>query len=77
MGLDTQRLGRCRATRISLIKDHMRNPWTTKNPFMSARGHATAAAKRQDAPAQAEAAKHVIELWSGKSAPRSTTKKRR
>ena len=55
----------------------MRNPWTTKNPFMSARGQATAAAKRQDAPAQAEAAKHVIEFWSGKSASRSTKKKPR
>jgi uncharacterized membrane protein YqiK len=53
----------------------MRNPWTTKNPFMSARGQATAAAKRKVASAQAEAAKHVIDLWSGKTASPPTRKK--
>ena len=64
----------------------MRNPWTTKNPFMSvwlssanrvlgsARGHATAAAKRQVSTAQTEMAKQVIEFWSGKTA---TSKKRK
>jgi hypothetical protein len=58
----------------------MRNPWTTKNPFMSAwlsaanrtmgtaRGQATAVAKRQVATMQAEAAKQVIDFWSGKTA---------
>ena len=55
----------------------MRNPWTTKNPFMSARGQATTAAKRQAAPAQAEAAKRVIDSKSGKSASRLTRKKPR
>jgi hypothetical protein len=55
----------------------MRNPWTTKNPFISARGQATAAAKRQVAPGQAEAAKQVIDFRSGKSASRSTRKKPR
>jgi len=65
----------------------MRNPWTTKNPFMSiwlssankvmgsARGQATAAAKRQVASFQAEAAKQVIDFWSGK--PAQTAKKKR
>jgi uncharacterized membrane protein YqiK len=55
----------------------MGNPWTTRNPFMSARGQATAAAKRQVASAQAEGAKQLIEIWSGKSASRSTRKKPR
>lgn len=68
----------------------MRNPWTTKNPFMSiwlssankvmgsARGQATAAAKRQVASVQAEAAKQVIDFWSGKTtAPPSRKKKTR
>ena len=58
----------------------MRNPWTTKNPFMSAwlsaanrtmgtaRGQATAAAKQQVATMQAAAAKQVVDFWSGKTA---------
>lgn len=66
----------------------MRNPWTTKNPFMSvwlssankvmgsARGQATAAAKRQVASVQSEATKQVIDFWSGKTAP-SPRKKRK
>jgi hypothetical protein len=64
----------------------MRNPWTTKNPFLSvwlssanrvlgsARGHATAAAKRQVSTAQTEMTKQVIDFWSGKTA---TSKKRK
>ena len=67
----------------------MRNPWTTKNPFMSiwlssanklmgsARGQATAAAKRQVASIQAETARQVIDFWSGKATARPTTKKKR
>ena len=67
----------------------MRNPWTTKNPFMSvwlsaankvmgsARGHATAAAKRQVSAAQTEMAKQVIDFWSGKAATSSSRKKKR
>lgn len=59
----------------------MRNPMTTKNPFMSvwlssankvmgsARGQATAAAKRQAATMQADATKQILDFWSGKSAP--------
>ena len=65
----------------------MRNPWTTKNPFMSlwlssankamgsARAQATAAAKRQLATAQAEAAKQVVDFWSTKTKPPQSRKK--
>ena len=54
----------------------MRNPWTTKNPFMSvwlssankvantARGQAAAATKRHVATTQADLAKQVIDFWS-------------
>lgn len=68
----------------------MRNPWTTKNPAMSmwlsaanrvagsARGQATAAAKRQVAATQAEVARHIMDFWSGKaSLPLSKKKSRR
>jgi hypothetical protein len=58
----------------------MRNPWTTKNPAMSlwlsaanrvagsARGQATAAAKRQVAATQADMTRQIIDFWSGKAA---------
>ena len=67
----------------------MRNPWTTKNPFMSAwlsaankvagsaRGQATAAVKRQAASIQADAAKQVVDFWSGKATPAPARKKAR
>ncbi len=54
----------------------MRNPWTTKNPFMSAwlsganrvagaaRGQARAAAKREVASAQTEMSRQIIDFWS-------------
>lgn len=54
----------------------MRNPWTAKNPFMSAwlsaahtvgntaRGHATVAAQRQLAAMQADTAKQVADFWT-------------
>ena len=54
----------------------MRNPWTSKNPFMSmwlsaankaagtARGTATAAAKRQIATAQADAMRQFLDFWT-------------
>jgi len=70
------------------VEDDMRNPWTTKNPFMSiwlssankvmgsARGQATAAAKRQVASFQADAAKQVIDFWSGKTIAPPSRKKR-
>ena len=59
----------------------MRNPWTSKNPFMSmwlsaantsagtARGIAAAAAKRQIASAQADAMRQFLEFWT----PQATT----
>lgn len=65
----------------------MRNPWTTKNPFMSmwlssanrvagtARGQVAAAAKRQTMAVQAEAAKQLIDFWTGKAAPATARKK--
>ena len=70
----------------------MRNPWTTKNPFMSAwlssankamgsaRGQTAAATKRQVAAIQAETTQQVIDFWSGRSAPiaqTAPTKKKR
>ena len=67
---------------------HMRNPFATKNPFMSvwlssankvmgsARGQAPAAAKRQVAAVQAEAAKQVVDFWSAKAPSTSSRKKR-
>ncbi len=73
----------------------MRNPWTTKNPFMSAwlssankvmgsaRGQATAAAKRQVATTQADLTRQMIDFWSGggatvrATAARKAPKKRR
>jgi hypothetical protein len=63
----------------------MRNPWTTKNPFMSAwlsaanrtmgsaRGRATAEAKRQVAALHAEAAQQVVDFWSGKTTKTTKT----
>lgn len=57
----------------------MRNPWTTKNPYMSvwlsaanktmgsARGQATAEAKRQVAAIQAESVRQLVDFWSGKT----------
>ena len=65
----------------------MSNPWTTKNPFMSlwlssankamgsARAQTTAAAKRQLATAQAEAARQVVDFWSGTTKPPPSRKK--
>ena len=67
----------------------MRNPWTTKNPFMSAwlsaankvagsaRGHATAAAKREVAAVQADATRQIVDFWTGKSpAPKKKSARR-
>jgi hypothetical protein len=68
----------------------MRNPWTSKNPFMSmwlsaantsagtARGIAAAAAKRQIASAQADAMRQFLEFWAPQPATvRSRRKARR
>jgi len=66
----------------------MRNPWTTKNPFMSmwlsaanrtagsARGQATAAAKRNVATAQADVTRQMLDFWSGKSLTKAATRKK-
>ena len=68
----------------------MRNLFTSKNPFMSvwlssanrvmgsARGQATAAAKREAASLQAEATRQIVDFWSGKAAapPRKKKKSR-
>ena len=65
----------------------MRNPWTAKNPFMSAwlstanraagtvRGHAKAAAQREVAAMQTEATKQIVDFWTGAAA--GGTKKRK
>lgn len=67
----------------------MRNPWTSKNPFMSmwlsaanktagsARATATAAAKRQVATAQADATRQFLDFWAPKAAPAARKKARR
>ena len=67
----------------------MRNPWTTKNPFMSAwlsaankvagsaRGQAAAAAKRQVTTMQTEATKQMLDFWSGNTAAKAITGKKR
>jgi hypothetical protein len=68
----------------------MRNPWTSKNPFMSmwlsaanrsagtARGKATAAARRQVATAQADAMRQFLDFWAPLAAtPRPRKKARR
>lgn len=68
----------------------MRNPWTTKNPFMSAwlstankvmgsaRGQAKAAVTREATHIQADATKQVLDFWSGKtSATRPSSRRKR
>ena len=66
-----------------------RNPWTTKNPFMSAwlssankamgsaRGQTAAAAKHQGVAVQAETTQQAVDFWSDRSTPVATTKKKR
>lgn len=67
----------------------MNTPWTKKNPLMSmwlsaanktmgaARGQATSAAKRQVGAAQADAAKQIVDFWSGKTARAAVKRKTR
>ena len=67
----------------------MRNPWLSKNPFMSAwlstankvagsaRGQASAAAKRQATSLQNDLAKQVADFWSGKPAVAATPRKKK
>jgi hypothetical protein len=74
----------------STTKDPMRNPFMTRNPFMSAwlssantvmgaaRAQGTAAAKRQVTSMQGEAARQVLDFWSGKwIAPAKRTNRKR
>ena len=70
-------------------KVDMSNPWTKKNPLMSmwlsaanktmgaARGQATSAAKRQIGASQAEAARQIVEFWTGKPARAAVKRKSR
>ena len=67
----------------------MRNPWMKKNPLMSlwlssanvamgsARGHASAAARRQARTTMSTGAKQIVDFWSSVLEPRPTRKKRR
>ncbi len=72
------------------IWNHMRNPWLSKNPFMSAwlsaankvagsaRGQATAAAKRQATTVQNDMTRQIVDFWSGKAAvPASAPRKKK
>lgn len=64
---------------VGPIEDEMRNPWTSKNPFMSVwlstankvmgsvRGQAKAAVKRETANIQADATRQVLDFWSGRT----------
>lgn len=65
----------------------MPNPWTSKNPFMSlwlsaankaagtARGKATAAARRQIATAQTDTMRQFLDLWAPQAAPPRSRRK--
>lgn len=59
----------------------MKNPWTKKNPFLSmwlsgantvagsARGHATAAAKRQASAVTRSSQKQITDFWTAALTP--------
>lgn len=83
---------RCGAGGVMLLvltKGIMRNPWTSKNPFMSlwlsaanrsagvARGKATAAVKREMASAQADALRQIVDFWTPPAAKPAPRKKAR
>ncbi len=67
----------------------MKNPWIKKNPLMSmwlsgantiansARGHATAAAKRQATTLMTESTRQATDFWLSALTPKPATKKRR
>ena len=67
----------------------MRNPWISKNPFMSAwlsganhvasvmRVHANAAARREIVAAQAEMSRQIIDFWSSGPGLLDSTRRRR
>lgn len=72
--------------------DHMKNPWTKKNPFMSmwlsgansianrARGQATAAARREAGAVASRGMGDVLDFWSkalgAGTAAKRTTRKK-
>ena len=70
-------------------KRAMKNPWIKKNPLMSiwlsgantiansARGHATAAAKRQSATLMTQSTKQVTDFWMSAFTPKPASKKSR
>ncbi len=74
---------------VPVAEVEMRNPWNSKNPFMSAwlssankiagsaRAQATAQTKRQAASIQTETAKQIVDFWTGKTAAAAPKKKRR
>jgi len=67
----------------------MKNPWTKKNPFMSmwlsgansiagaARGRAQAEAQRQATAFTNEAAKQVMDFWTGGALAPTTRRKKK
>ncbi|MEC4717949.1 hypothetical protein RY831_02190 [Noviherbaspirillum sp. CPCC 100848] len=67
----------------------MKNPWTSKNPFLSmwlsganavlgsARGRASAQAKRQASTAITKASKQMGELWLASMTPPSAPKRKK
>jgi hypothetical protein len=66
----------------------MRNPWLTKNPFLSvwlssankvlgsARGQATAATQRELTSVRTQATRQMLDFWSGRTAATPLPKKR-
>jgi hypothetical protein len=73
----------------SIERLDMKNPWTKKNPFLSmwlsganaiagsARGHATAAAKRQASTAAKRGQKQAVDFWTAALTPPKPTTTRR
>jgi hypothetical protein len=77
---------------VAFFRNHqvgqMKNPWLKKNPFMSmwlsgantvlnsARGRATAEAKRQAAGMMAEGNRQMVRLWTGAMAGSAGKNKR-
>jgi len=67
----------------------MKNPWTMKNPWMSlwlsgantvantARGHATAQARREAATLMAQGTRQITDFWMSALVPKPAAKKRR
>jgi hypothetical protein len=67
----------------------MRNPWMTKNPFMSAwlgaanratgaaRGHATASANREITKMQTTTIRQMMDFWTGQSLTKPVAPRRR